>query len=258
MRVVRFILLCVLIAAFLFPSAAQQPPSPATLPQRDPQALALLSQSLMAMGPLASPNRMTIAQGTITYPNGDQKPITMKTSGTNRLRHDVGSGEFTFISTSLGGFLILKGAKHNLQFWVTQYKRPEHLPALSLMSDYENPLLQVKYLGLEPVNGSLAHHIRLSMLPADNTPPEIEDLLSEFHVYIDQASLLVVRTRSFNFSPEAIQNRSPVDTFYSDYRTQDGAQVPWHLVRYVDTQKDSEIAFTSISLNAAVPDSDFQ
>jgi hypothetical protein len=111
---------------------------------------------------------------------------------------------------------------------------------------------------LEQINGLPAHHIRLSMFPTDSTPAQIEDLISEFHVWIDQTSLYVVKTRCFNFSPEAIQNRSPVEVYYSDYRLQDGAQVPFHLIRYVDGRKDSEIVFSTISLNAAVAATDFQ
>ena len=82
------------------------------------------------------------------------------------------------------------------------------------MADYLNPNLQAQYVGLENVNGTPAHHLRLSMLPTDGTPVQIEDLTSEFHVWIDQSSLLVVKTRSFDFSPETPQNRSPVDIYF--------------------------------------------
>jgi len=246
------LLVCSLISRS---SYAQQSASPAA---SDPQAIALLAQSLAAMGPLASPSRMTLAEGTATYPDGTTKLVRMETIGNDRVRHDLGSGEFTFVSNGGSGYLILQGKKLQLRTWITAYRRPEHLPALSLMSDYQNPNLQVRYVGLENVSGNPAHHLRLSMLPADKTPPEIEDMISEFHVWIDQLSMLVVETRHFDFSPEAIQNRTPVDIFFSDYRQTNGTMIPFHMSRRVANQIQCEIQFSTISLAATVSASDFQ
>ena len=228
------------------------------IPQRDPTAIALITQSLTAMGIVASPAIETLAQGTMTHANGQVEPIKLETIGTDRFRCDLGGGAFSFVSNAGAGFLIMQGQRQTLRSWVTQYKRPDHLPALSLMSDYQNLNLQVQYIGLENVNGLPAHHLRLSMVPTDGTPAQIEDLISEFHVYIDQTSLLVVKTRTFNFSPEALQNRSPVDTYFSDYQQQGTSLVPFRLTRYLSGNKDSDIVFTSVSLTANIPDSDFQ
>jgi hypothetical protein len=245
--------------SILLPSAAQQAGSSAAATSvRDPQALTLVTQSLSAMGALASPNRMTRSQGTISYPDGSTTPITIETIGTTNLRQDVGTSDFSFVSNSGDGFLLLQGQRSSLRYWMTAYARPENLPALSLMTEYLNPNLQLRYLGIEDVDGSPAHHLRLSMLPAGNSDPEVEDLMSEFHVWIDQSSLIVVKSRHFDFSPEAIQNRTPVDVFYSDYRAQDGAKVPFHLSRFIANQKQCDIAFSTISLTAAVSASSFQ
>jgi hypothetical protein len=51
------------------------------------------------------------------------------------------------------------------------------------------------------VNGKLANHISFTMLPSDGTPADLEALLSEFHVWIDATSFLVVQIRTFDFSP---------------------------------------------------------
>jgi hypothetical protein len=255
MRVARLVLSFVLVILVSSPRLKSQS---TTAVQRDTQAITLIAQSLSTMGALASPSRMTLAQGTATYPDGTTMPVSMKTMGNNCVRHDLGTNDFTFVSNAGSGFLILNGQKQKLHHWITAYKRPEHLPSLSLMSDYQSPNLQVQYIGLESLNSSPAHHLRLSMLPTNNIPPEIQDMMSEFHVWIDQSSLLVVKSRHFDFSPEAIQNRTPVDIAYSDYRAQDGAVVPFHLVRFVANQKQCEVTFSSISLVATVSASDFQ
>ena len=245
-----------LILATVTQSAAQGTTPP---PQRDATGIAIIGQSLAAMGVSASATTGTNAQGTITYADGTTKPLTTKTLGLTSVRTDVGVSDFSFVANAGSGFLLLNGRKGQLRSWITAYKRPDHLPALSLMTEYLNTSLQVKYIGLETLNGSSAHHLRLSMLPPNAAlSAQAEDLISEFHVWIDAISYLVVKARTFNFSPEAFENRSPVDTFYGDYRLQDGGLVPFHLIRYVDNQKDSDIVFTSISLNATVLISDFQ
>ena len=210
------------------------------------------------MGLAPNADLRTVATGTITDARGQEQPILVETAGVDRIRHDIGNGHFVFVSNSGRGFLEINGAKQPLRSWAAQYKRPENLPALSLMTEFTNPNLQIKYIGEEKIGAQTAHHIRLSMLPEDGFLPEVEDRLSEFHIYIDRVSLNVIRTTHFDFSPETAANRSPVDIVFSDYRTQDGAQVPFHMTRYLAGHKDSEINFTSISLNAVISDSDFR
>ena len=232
-------------------------PGTGPVAKRDVAAINVITQSLTAMGMIASPTLETSAQGTITDRNGNVNPITIETIGTDRVRHNVGSA-FTFVSNTGNGFLLINGKKQNLASWATEYERPEHLPALSLMADYLNPNLQIQYIGLETINGTPVHHVRLSVLSIDPSQQAIEDLISEFHVYIDQKTFLVTLTRHFDFSPETLVNRSPVDTVFSDYRSQNGTMLPFHLTRFIAAQQDSDIVFSSISLNATIPDSDFQ
>jgi hypothetical protein len=249
-RIIAFFAVFMLCATLLH---AQQPRTA----KADPKAISLIIQSLTAMGLPASPALQTLSQGTLTDSSGQSNPVTMETAGLNRVRHNVGS-DFSFVSNTGTGFLILQGTKHSLAPWTAKYKRPEHLPSLSLMADYLSPNFQAQYIGLENIKGVLAHHLRLSMLPTDSTPPDMEDLMSEIHVWIDQGSSLVLKIRTFDFSPETPQNRTPVDTFYGNYQQVGAALVPFSLVRYIAAQKDSDIVFTSVSLTANNPDSDFQ
>src|SRR5262249_29966448 len=111
----RYILcsIAVLILSSQLPMVAHaQSNAPSSGSSRDPQALAILAQSVSTMGAIASPSRMTLAQGIITYPDGQRKPVTMKTLGTGYLRNDVGSGEFSFVSAGGRGFLLTNGTKH--------------------------------------------------------------------------------------------------------------------------------------------------
>ncbi len=77
-------------------------------------------------------------------------------------------------------------------------------------------------------------------------------------MFIDAQSLLLVKTLSFDFSPEVIENRSPVETYYNDYRPESGLLVPHTLTRYVAGQKFCEITITSVQFNVGLSDTDFQ
>jgi hypothetical protein len=250
------VLVVLLIASVATAQRTQKVPHQAKVP-RDPSGLTLIQQSLAAMGVPVSPSFGTISKGTVTDSNGNVSSVTIETLGEDKTRHDLGS-DLTSVVNGGDGFLAIKGKRTQLPSWATRFRRAEHLPSLSLMADYSDPNLQVQYVGLENVNGNSAYHLRLSMLLTDGTPAQLADLMSEFHVFIDSTSMLVVKTRTFDFSPSSPQNRTPVETFLSDYRQLNGALVPFHLVRYLVNQKDSETTFSSISLNASVPESDFQ
>lgn len=225
----------------------------------DARATQAIQAALAAMGATAAPTPalMTLSQGIVTYPDGSTAPIRIETIGNNLVRHDIGQN-FTFVSNAGNGFLILKGNRQPLSSWSTAYERVEHIPSLTLMSDYQNPNFQASYVGLESVNGNPAIHLRLSVLATDDTPADLQDMMSESHVWIDPVSMLVVKTRLFDFSPQAIQNRTPVDSYFSDYRQQDGVLVPFHVVRFFGADKQLEMTFTAISLIAKISVTDFQ
>jgi hypothetical protein len=223
----------------------------------NPSTVAIVLQSLAALGLPSSRSLQTIAQGTLTDSKGKASPLTIETAGVDRIRFNVGS-DYSYVSNAGSGFVIKQEKRHSLAAWSTKYRRPDHLPSLSLIADYQNPNFHVQYVGMETVNGSPAHHLSLSMSPTDTTPSEIEALISEFHVWIDQASSLVVKTRTFDFSPDTPQNRTAVDTYLGNYQRQQGALIPFHVTSYIAGHKDSDIVLTSINLNASVPDSDFR
>lgn len=224
--------------------------------RRDDAALKLIRLSLAKMGPLAGNGRDTIATGTFkSFRDGTTSPLTMKTHGTDYIRNEV--GDFTFIRSGFSGKTHYGGKDHPVAYHAVAYKRAEHIPALLLLSEVESPALQCIMVGPEEVNGVSTSHIRLSVVPEDSSDPQAEDLISETHVWIDQQGF-VLKARIFIFSPEIIQNRSPVDLYYSDYRQVGDFLLPFHINREISGHKDAEIAFTSIDINAKLSPADFQ
>lgn len=260
------LVLLVSVAAAQTLDSAQQPA------QHDPQAAIILNQSYKAMGmvpPVAgmvwttssgAPLQDSVATGTITFEDGTSGTIVVKSRGGSQLRNEVtrNGKQFTNVVGAGSGNRQQDGQKVDLPAWVSQYQRPEHIPAFSRMADFVLANTVVAYIGLEDVAGRKAQHLRFSSLPTDGTPPEVEELLSEFHVFVDAQSMLVSKTRGYLFSPEIIENRIPVENYYADYRLASGILVPYHITRYVSGTKYSEITFASVSINVGLADSDFQ
>ena len=254
MRFLRPLLILLASLLFSIPLIAQQSPP------RDPQALVILSQALASMTASSSAVLDTVAEGTVVWADGKAATITIKSKGSDRLRHEINSASerITYVINQGKGYGVHNGKKRELPPWVTAYRRPEHIPSFSRLADFVRPNMKVAYVGLEDIAGRPAHHIRLAALPTDDTPAEIEESISEFHVFVDAESMLLVKTLGFDFSPEAIENRSPVETYYSDYRPVAGLLIPHRITRYVAGQKDCEITLTSVLLNVGLADSEFE
>ena len=69
-------------------------------------------------------------------------------------------------------------------------------------------------LGTVRFAGRLCQQIRLSVVPVETSLTEVEDLMSELHVFMDTQSKQIAGTRTFLFSPDAIENRSTVERVY--------------------------------------------
>lgn len=259
LKLKSILILCIFFIFFLQNgTSVAQASQKQIVPKRDQEALTLVRQSLARMGSLAGSNRDTVATGFMTsVRTGKTSPLLMKTHGTDDLKNEV--GDFIFIRHGNSGRSHYDGKDHKVAFHSIAYQRAQHLPALLILSEIESPTLQCIMLGTEEINGVTTSHIRLSVVPAagNDFDAQVEDLMSETHVWIDQQGL-VVKARTFLFSPEAVQNRSPLDLYYSDYRRVDGFLVPFHVVREIERQKDSEMTFTSIDVNAKLSEADFQ
>jgi hypothetical protein len=228
-------------------------------PQRDAQAVALLAQSQAVVGAAAGAQD-SYAEGTFTRSDGTQGTIVIKTKGLSMLRHEitVNGQQSSHVVNQGKGYAVRGGKKGDLPLWMTLYQRAEHIPALSLLTEFQSPNFKVSYVGVEDVAGRPAHHIRLWALPTDDTPARVEEIISEFHLFVDAQTLLVVKTRTYDFSPEAIENRTAVDTYYADYRPVAGLLIPFHVTRYLTKQTYTEIIFSTVRLNVGLSDSEFQ
>lgn len=224
---------------------------------------AILNRCAHAMG---SPQQRldVVADGQIQgdADTGDlPSAIRFETRGLESFRQESGSGADTriaVISHGRGSHLI-EGKKKALPRHSTAYFRPDHLPAL-LCSASSAGGVQVTLEGESKVGDAPVFDLKFSARPGkrNDRADAIESLISEYHIFVDQQSFLVLKSSTFVFSPDAIENHSLWETYYFDYRRIGDVLMPFKLENFLAGGKVRTIVFTSIQTGVSVPDQDFQ
>jgi hypothetical protein len=187
----------------------------------------------------------TTAQGTITE-NGQSGSIVIKTMGQS-VRYEVSLPNEQFVTVFANGRAVRTqdGKSHPLPQWSATYYRPWHMPLLSRMADIVSTGIQYQFVGTETVSGRPAWHIQIWSTPTDGSSADLTKTISEFHVFVDQATAHPVKLITYDFSPDAMENRTPVETYFSDYRNISGALIPFHMTRYASGSLQADIVLSS-------------
>jgi hypothetical protein len=144
--------------------------------------------------------------------------------------------------------------------WEEQYFRPEYVPAAVCSVDLTRPLMNVTYVGTELLGQTQVDHIKF--YASSQTLPDgsqsLDPVISEFHVYLDAQSFRVVKTKRFLFSPDAIENHSDWETYYSDYRTVAGVLVSFHVQHFLAGQELEDIVLSTAQFGVSISSQDFE
>lgn len=230
-------------------------------PTRSPEAVALLAQCAAAMGTAQIQDIQ--AEGTVTRADGREAPrsLVVKSKGSDRVRHEVSAADRqeTYVLNGGRGHEIRDSKRKPLPAHTTGYYRPEHLPALACQVDLGRSRMEALFVGVEEVRGRAAYHIKFVAAPkGDANEDSIEAALSEFHVFLDGQALVVLKTWNYVFAPNAIENSSRWELYYSDYRDVGGVLVPFRIERYDNDTKLDEVVFTRVSTGVSIADSEFE
>lgn len=260
MRVAQFVFSLLLTILASSPPLNSQQRLPA--PTRDPQALDLLSKCSFTMG---SPGEATTvyATGNVLSTHLNEAPVqlTLKSKSSDKLRWDLNSSsaQETVTMQAGTGKATRDGSTTLMAPWQTMYSRPEHFPALLCISEVQRPNMEIVYVGLEPVGQTLAHHIKISAMGRGKSAraDAADRVISEFHIFLDAQSFVVLKTKRFAFSPDAIENRSDYETYYAKYAAVNGVLMPFAITNFLAGQKLQDIVLDSIQLNVPVSDAEF-
>jgi hypothetical protein len=254
----------VLIAS-LSQSASAQTATSSQTPIRDPQAIALASRSLAAMGaPSASLQTNSRATGLLTmqFDTPVTASVVLESKGLTVSRAEMQQPNGTSVRVLQGGQAAIKNADGSIRRLNQVNTFCEHvgyIPAFSLLAEVPNPTAQVEFITSAGTNGSPDDIIAVSLgQSSDPGQVVIQQSLSRRLFYINSASGLVDKIE-YTYYSDAPNPGIPmsVQEIFSDYRNVAGIAVPFHRATYLDGRLESDLQLSIVSFNVGIPDSDF-
>ena len=256
-RLASFLLCSLLVSASV---AAQQPP------QRDPQGVAILQQSFVAMGGAVSRSVHTaVFSGRIAQQRGPatvQGTVIFKLADRDKWRMDspFGAETQTHVVNGTKGREVRDGQSRGLPYHTVLNHHMKFVPVFSELAEYANLSYTISYLGLEVLAGHNVHHIRIARV-FPGRPQSTATMLSQLSavdLFVDASSLLVVKRSQQVSSSIDSHTRVLVEQLYSDYRSADGILFPQSISVLVRGQRLNDIVFTSATFNAPISPTEFE
>ncbi len=263
-RTTVLLFLCSLIPASL---AAQQSNSTATpqTAQRDPQAVAVLTQALNVAGGVSvlSAIQDYTASGTANYywGDGEQATVVVKGRGTSQFRVDATLPEGLRSWAVSDGMGFVKEANGTTDTIFTQNavnRGNLTFPLAHIAASLQDLSMSLTYVGLEAKDGIQVHHIRIQKLyPQGSDPTGILGKLSKREFFVDSSTFYVVSSEDMTHP----RDRANVDYLhevrFSDYRQVNGVLVPFSIAETVEGHPITTIQLIQITFNTGLQDSDF-
>lgn len=234
--------------------------SPLVAQPGDSQAIALVTQSVAAMGGTAPPD--SVANGTVNTTTGgqtDSGTVRILTRGVDQssLEYMTGSlNQREVYSQGSGSDVTVNGVTpQSLEFSSTSQACEFPLPLL--LGAQQNPDTVFQYVGLETVNGVAAQHVRFW-----NSYASIAALqpLAEFGVrdlWLDATTNLPVK---FAFQRRAADGSVPavaIEVVLSNYQNVNGILYPFSIEKVVSGNLWAIITIQSVTFNNGLTDADF-
>lgn len=233
-------------------------------PPSDPQATAFAAQSVAAMTGGGAVTDLVLTGNVTRIAGSDQQTgtATLMAKGYTESRVDLSlsGGSWSEIRNGSTGLnagnwvgpdsVVHAIAQHNCLTDASWF-----FPALgSLASAATNPNVVLAYMGEEnPPSGSFQH---IQVYTSNSSWPGSQ-ALSTMDFYLDAQTLLPI-VIMFNEHPDDDQLVNiAVQVMFSDYRNVNGAQIPFHIQRYVNNSLTLDVQLTSASVNTGVSDNNF-
>lgn len=254
-------LLFPLMFLFVAQTLAQQTDAPT----RDPAAVALLAKSLGVMTGGQAVSDVTL-QGTarrIAGSDDETGTAVLKALATGEARVDysVASGSRSEVrATSTGG---------SAGQWVGPDGTPHAVPQHNLMTDptwffpaftlgrlVSSTNYVLSYVGREIRNGQAVEHLTAcTLIEGADAPADWKATiqhLSQMDIYLDSSTLLPAAL-TFNLHPDNDSTVDiPIEVRFSDYRSIAGAQMPFHIQKFLNNGLVLDLEFRTASVNTGL------
>ena len=230
------------------------------LPQRDPQAVAILQQSVAAMGGVVPSD--SVAIGSVVIVAGlrtDSGTIRILSRGLDQAAERIQTSQGSrAVIYSRGQANELEGSSvKSLQLELVVTSQSPEFPLALLAGALNHSDTALQYLGLETLAGLPAHHIRLwnTLL----STPRLRQL-AEFTVkelWIDASSRLPRKLAYDRRAARGAEPRIPVAVLFSDYRNVGGVVYPFRIEKWFNGTPWATITIQTVAFNTGLSDNDF-
>jgi hypothetical protein len=226
---------------------------------KDPQAIAIINQTLIAAGGASTIGAITdyTATGNITYqfplPN-IQGTVTLRALGIGQFRMDAVLPSGTRSEVFTDSHQIRDEHGLSSSYTVPMSSSRVAFPVMPLIPALINPSLNLTYKGLVQLGGRSVHQIEVQRF----LPIALHDPDSYFHnfhtveYFIDASTLTIAAVQDVLF------NKAVRQISYSNYQLTAGVMVPFSIAEQVEGQTIWGINLGQISFNSGLQDSDFQ
>src|SRR5262249_20601002 len=243
--------------------ARQASTSVAQTPQRDAQAILLVTNAVAAMGG-TSPKDST-ATGAIQIVEGSTArtgTIRVLTSGTEQTREEITTGEGVEYTVYSRGRASAKkpGAdetKESLE--LAQSSQAAEFPLPFLAGLLSNSDVSIIYVGFETADARSFYHIRFSN--TFSSAAQIMQGLADFSVrdlWLDAASGLPAKLSFDRRFGEGSTPHIPVEITYEDYRLVNGILYPYQISIARNGTPWASISIQDVSINIGLDSANFQ
>lgn len=234
----------------------------------DQTALTLASQAISQLTGGSTISDVTLNGTAVQIVAGQQLTGTavLKAKGTRESRLDLNFGTLkrTEVRADVNG--IGEGA------WADSdqvlHSVPEHncwtdagwfFPALGSVSLVNQTNAAFGYIGQETHAGVLVHHLRISQAISSNSTATTAALqnLTTVDLYLDVTSLLPTALAFAVHPDDDVSRDLPVEIHFDNYQSVNGAQIPFHVQKFLNGTLQSDLTITTAIVNSGLPDSTF-
>jgi hypothetical protein len=252
----------ILLCLIALPCKAGQSTQPSA-----PQATALLQQTLTALTGGHTLTDVTLSGTAERIAGSDDETgtVTVKAlaAGAARIELNLSSGlrsETMNISASPAGSwsgpdaTTHRIADHNLLLLDPAWFFPLFPISRGLATGYT-----ATYIGQETRNGKAVQHIAIAQTSGVQLPSGTPSVahLSQMDFFLDVTTLLPVAA-TFNIHLDNDAGRDiPIEVQFSDYRNVSGAQIPFHLQKFLNNGLILDLQFSSAATNTGLSATEF-
>jgi hypothetical protein len=246
--------------------AAKQAPTPAKT--SDSSATALLSKSLAALTGNSSVSDVTLSGPARRIVGSDDESgnSALKALVTGEARMDLSfaSGprnEVVSLSNKClaGSWSGPDGVAHPSSNHNLMTDSSWFFPAFTVGRITSSGRYVLVYVGHETQNGQAVEHITAYQPSTVPLPAGVATFshLTQMDLFLDSSTLLPTAL-AFNIHPDNNANLDiPVQILFSDYRLVNGAQIPFHVQKFINNSLALDLQFTSAVLNSGLSASSF-